>query len=110
MRPRQNPDGWPVLTTTDKTGTLAQLSEKEAHMPEDQSPPTAQETVETDGAKYLIRLNGPQNVVMRFEDIGADPEDALFVWGFASIAEYRRFLKMLTRFDEALGTTPPAEG
>ena len=52
-----------------------------------------------DGSAW-VRLNGRENVILRFDSPAMDEP---FIWGFATIREWRGFLKMCARFDEALG-------
>jgi hypothetical protein len=54
-----------------------------------------------DGREAVVRDGGTESVVlMFFRRAGAEKPDA--AWGFESYDEFKRFLKMLLRFDEAI--------
>jgi len=63
------------------------LSEKMYGRPQDDEP------------RATVKLNGAENVILRFDGPGMDEP---FMWGFASIRDWRTYLKMLVRFDETL--------
>lgn len=58
----------------------------------------------TEAGKASVRLNGTQNVILRFDEHGGGEP---LQWGFATVREWRSFLKFLLRCDEELGFVSP---
>lgn len=54
---------------------------------------------DADLMKMAVRLNGTQNVVLRFEQENVTPEP--FIWGL-TIEEFREYLGMLNTFNKTL--------
>lgn len=55
-------------------------------------------------AKCVVKLHGEENVIVQF--VQGDPEilkeQEVTAWGFEDIDTFKRWLKMLTRFDERI--------
>ena len=56
--------------------------------------------------RLTVKLHGEENVILSFAEIGEDSTPIIepMMWGFSTQADFKRYVKMLLRFDEAMSS------